>query len=203
MRVRPSLLLAVLLPLAALTLAAALLPVRYEATARVLVPRPPFDAAAFADKAAAYGMTIGAESRSRVLSLHHAAADPARAAAAVNAFLQAHAPEGMLVVDEASVPFVSGERGPRMRAILGGAGLLFLILPILLFLKRKTAGKAPERAVVQYALRFAQHGQKTLIVDTGTRFRVVLSGDAAAALEPRLEILASLAGGALTVARTL
>jgi hypothetical protein len=203
MRIRRSLLLAVLLPLAALLLAGALLPVRYEATARVLLPRPPFDVAAFADKAAAYAVTVGAEPRSRVLSLHHAAADPAGAAAAVNAFLQAYVPEEMVVIDEASVPFASGGPGPQMRATLGAAGLLLLMLSIPVFFKLRTVSKPPDRAVVQYALRFAQLGQKTLLVDTGTRFRVVLSSDAAAALVPELEILARLASGALTVARTL
>ena len=201
MRVRPGLLLVVLLPLAAVLLAGALLPVRYEATARVLLPRPPFDAATFADKAAAYGMTVDAGSRSRVLSLHHVAADPARAATAVNAFLREHVAEGMLVIDEAGVPFVPDGPGPAMRAGLGAAGLALLVLPILVFLKLKNGNRAPDRAVVRHALRFAQLGQKTLLVDTGTELRVVLSGDAAAALGPELEILASLAGGALTVAR--
>jgi hypothetical protein len=205
MRVRPALLLAVLLPLAAALLGAALLPVHYEATARVLVPRQPFDASAFADKAAAYDIAVSAEARSRVLSLRHAAADPARAAAEVNDFLRTHVPQGMLVIDDASVPFVSREPWQQARATLGAAGLLLLIFPalFLLFFGRKTESKAPDREVVQYALRFAQLGQKTLLVDTGTRFRVVLSSDAAAALGPDLQILASLAGGALTVARTL
>jgi hypothetical protein len=200
MRARRSLVFALLLPLAALLLAGALLPVRYEATARVLLP-PQFDAAAFADRAAAYDVTVDAGSRSRVLSLHHAAADPARAAAAVNAFLGAHVTERMLVIDEASVPFASLGPGPRMRAGLAVTAIALLLLAVLFKVKR--GSKAPDREVVQYALRFAQLGQKTLIVDTGSKFRVVLSGDAAAALEPELEILASLAGGALTVARTL
>ncbi len=201
MRTRRSLVLAILLPLAAVLFAAALLPVRYEATARVLLPRQ-FDAAAFADSAAAYDVAVDTESRSRVLGLRHAAADPARAAAAVNAFLRAHVTEGVLVIDEASVPFASLGPGSQMRAGLAGAAVALLIFSFVVLFKVKSE-KAPEREVVQYALRVAQLGQKTLIVDTGSKFRVVLSGDAAAALEPRLEILASLAGGALTVARTL
>jgi hypothetical protein len=202
MRTRRSLVLALLLPLAALLLAAALLPVRYEATARVLLPRQ-FDATVFADKAAAYDVTVDAESRSRVLSLRHAAADPARAAAAVNAFLRAHVTERMLVIDDASVPLASLGPGPQMRAGLAVAAIALLVFMFVALFKVKSASKAPDREVVQYALRFAQLGQKTLIVDTGTKFRVVLSGDTAAALKPELEILASLAGGALTVARTL
>jgi hypothetical protein len=55
--------------------------------------------------------------------------------------------------------------------------------------------------VVRHAIRLAQLGQKTLLVDTGSKFRVVLSDAAAAALAPELKILASLAGGALLVAR--
>lgn len=202
MRTRRSLVLALVLTLAALLLAAALLPARYEATARVLLPWQ-FDAATFAGKAAAYDLAVDAASRSRVFSLRHAAADPALAAAAVNAFLRAHITEGMLIVDEASVPFASQGPGPQARAGLVVAAVALLIFAFAVLFKVRSASKAPDREVVQYALRFAQLGQKTLIVDTGTRFRVVLSGDAAAALEPELEILASLAGGALTVARTL
>lgn len=201
MRTRRSLVLAILLLLAALLLAATVLPVRYEATARVLLPLQ-IDAAAFADAAAAYDVAVDAGSRSRVLSLRHAAADPARAAGAVNAFLRARVSEGMVIVDEANVPFASLGPGRQTRAGLAGAAVALCIFVLALF-KRKSASKAPEREVVRYALRFAQLGQKTLLVETGTRFRVVLSGDAAAALEPELEILARLAGGALTVARTL
>jgi hypothetical protein len=203
MRVRSSLLLAVLLSAAAVLLAAALVPARYAATARVLSPRPPFDPAAFAAKAVAYDLAVGAESGSRVLSVQRVGADPARAAAAVNAFLRAHASEGMLVIDEASVPFAPRGPGAQMRTALGVVGLLFLVFPVLVIFKLKSRSKAPDRSVVRHALRFAQLGQKTLLVDTGTKFRVVLSSEAAAALRPELEILARLAGGALIVARTL
>jgi hypothetical protein len=90
-----------------------------------------------------------------------------------------------------------------MRTAFAVAALALVIFPFLAFFKVKSRSKAPDREVVQYALRFAQLGQKTLIVDTGTKFRVVLSRDAASALGPELQILASLAGGALIVARTL
>jgi hypothetical protein len=204
MRVRSNLLLAVLFSVAAvLLLAGALLPVRYAATARVLTPPPPFDSAGFAAKAAAYDVTVGAEGASRVLSVQRVAADPARAAATVNAFLRAHASAGMLVIDEASMPFAPRGPGPQMRAALAVTGLLLLFFIFKTRLKSKKRSEAPDRSVVRHALRFAQLGQKTLLVDTGTKFRVVLSGDAAAALGPELKILASLAGGALIVARTL
>lgn len=194
---------AVLFALAAVLLAAALLPVRYEAVARVLLPRQ-FDASGFAATAAACDVTAGAESGSRVLSLRHAAADPARAAAELNGFLLAHVPPGMLVIDEASVPFAFHGPGSRTRAASAAAAVFLVLLGFpLLALSTLEKSKAPEREVVRYALRFAQLGQKTLLVETGTTFRVVLSGDAAAALGPKLEILASLAGGALTVARTI
>ena len=106
----------------------------------------------------------------------------------------------MLVLDEASVPFAPQGPGPHMRMALGAAGLLLLVFPIFI-LKSKSRSRAPDRSVVRHALRFAQLGQKTLLVDTGSKFRVVLSDEAAAALEPELKILASLAGGALLVAR--
>jgi hypothetical protein len=202
MRVRSSLLIAALLSLAAVSLAGALLPVRYTATARVLLPRQPFDSAAFVAKATAYDMAAGAQAGSRVLSVRHVAADPAVAAAAVNAFLHAHAAEGMLVLDEASVPFAPRGPGPRMRFALAAAGLLLLVLPPFIFRSRRRS-PAPDRSVVRHAIRLAQLGQKTLLVDTGTKFRVVLSDAAAAALEPEIKILASLAGGALRVARQM
>jgi hypothetical protein len=167
----------------------------------VLLP-PQFDAAAFTDQAAAYAVTVDAESRSRVVRLRHAAADPASAAGAVNAFLRAHVTEGMLVIDDASVPFTSPGPGSQLRTGSVVAAIALLVFVSVVLSRGKSASKAPDREVVRYALRFAQLGQKTLIVDTGTKFRVVLSGDAAAALAPTLKILASVAGGALTVART-
>ena len=200
MRVRSSLPVAVLFLVAAALLAAALLPMRYAATARVLLPRPPFDPAAFAAKAAAFDMSVDAQAGSRILSVQHVGDDPARAASAVNAFLRAHAANGMLVIDEASVPFAPQGPGPWIRAALGAAGLLLSVLPIVIF-KSKSASEAPERSLVLHAIRLAQLGQKTLLVDTGSRFRVVLSDEAAAALRPELKILAQLAGGTLVVAR--
>jgi len=110
--------------------------------------------------------------------------------------------DGMLVIDEASVPFAPRGPGPPMRVALGVAALLLLAFPIFIF-RSKSRSQAPDRSVVRHAIRFAQLGQKTLLVDTGTRFRVVLSDEAAAALAPELEILARLAGGALLVARQL
>jgi hypothetical protein len=202
MRVRSSLPLAGLFLVAAVLLAAAMLPERYAATARVLAPPPPFDPAAFAAKAAGFDMTVGAHSGSRILSVQHAGADPRRAASAVNAFLRARAADGMLVIDEAPVPFAPQGPGLRMRAALGAAGLLLLVLPIFILTSRSES-TAPERSLVRYAIRLAQLGQKTLLVDTGGRFRVVLSGEAAAALGPELKILAQLAGGTLVVARQL
>jgi hypothetical protein len=69
------------------------------------------------------------------------------------------------------------------------------------FFRLKSRSQTEDRLVVRQALRFAQLGQKTLLVDTGAKFRVVLSTDIAVALRPRLRILARLAGGALVVAR--
>ena len=200
MRARSSLSLAVLFLVAAGLLGGALLPERYASTARVLAPPPPFDPAAFAAKAQAFDMTVGAQAGSRVLSVQHIDDDRARAASAVNAFLRECAANGMLIIDEASVPFAPRSPRPWIRAALAAAGLLVFALPIFI-LKSKGAGKAPPRSLVRHAIRLAQLGQKTLLVDTGSRFRVVLSEEAAAALSPKLKILTKLAGGALVVAR--
>jgi hypothetical protein len=204
MRARLSLLLPVVLAgLAIALLVLALLPARYVATARVLLPPRPSESGPFMAKAAALDVAVSAERGSRVLSLRRAGADPAQAALAVNAFLRAHAADdGMIVIDEAGVPFAPRGPGAQMRAALGAAGLLLFVFSVCI-LKFKSRSEAPARSVVRQALRFAQLGQKTLLVDTGTRFRVVLSSDTAAALQPELKILASLAGGTLVVARQL
>src|SRR5258708_21356487 len=61
MRARSSLLLAVLLAVAAVLLATALVPARYAATGRVLSPRAPFDPAAFAAEAAGHDLAARPE----------------------------------------------------------------------------------------------------------------------------------------------
>jgi hypothetical protein len=56
----------------------------------------------------------------------------------------------------------------------------------------------PSRSAVRLALRIARYGEKVVLVDTGTNIRIERPG---ATRRPELQILASLAGGALVVAR--
>ena len=57
---------------------------------------------------------------------------------------------------------------------------------------------APSRSAVRLALRIARYGEKVVLVDTGTNIRIERPGVTG---RPELQILASLAGGALVVAR--
>jgi hypothetical protein len=54
------------------------------------------------------------------------------------------------------------------------------------------------RSAVQLALRIARYGEKVVLVDTGSSIRIE---PAAAARRPDLQVLGSVAGGALVVAR--
>jgi hypothetical protein len=75
--------------------------------------------------------------------------------------------------------------------VIAGVALGIMLLP------RRKPGPAqlPSRSVVQLAIRLAQRGQRTLLVESGSRLRLVHSGS------PHLKVLAALAGGALLVAR--
>lgn len=64
------------------------------------------------------------------------------------------------------------------------------------FRRRRTAPLS--RPAVRLALRIARYGEKIVLVDTGTTIRIEPAG---AARWPDLQVLGSLAGGALVVAR--
>jgi hypothetical protein len=57
---------------------------------------------------------------------------------------------------------------------------------------------APSRSAVRLALRIAGYGEKVVLVESGTNIRIERPG---ATRRPELQVLASLAGGALVVAR--
>ena len=78
-----------------------------------------------------------------------------------------------------------------------GGGLALALGPALL--RRRSGAGTPSRGVVQLAIRLAQRGQRILLVETGSR--LCLARPEHAEL-PNLRILASLAGGALVVARS-
>jgi hypothetical protein len=84
-----------------------------------------------------------------------------------------------------------------LNGILPGAALL-AGAPLLLARRRKRAGPL-DRSAVRLALRLAKVGQRTLLVETGSRVRVVRMQDAADG--PRLQYIAALANGALILAR--
>jgi hypothetical protein len=65
------------------------------------------------------------------------------------------------------------------------------------FFARKRAAPL-SRSAVRLALRIARYGEKIVLVDTGSSIRIE---PAAAARRPDLQVLGSLAGGALVVAR--
>ena len=178
-------------------LTAAFLPVRYVAVARVLLPPAPLAIGPFVVKAATFDMSVSGEQGSRVLAIEHWGAEPRAAAAAVNAFLRTQLADGITVIDEAGVPFEQVGPGTQKKVAMGWLGVMLLVLA---WVKKKKA-KPSDRSLVRHALRFAQHGEKTLLIDTGEKLRVVLSREAAAAARPQLKILARLAGGALVVAR--
>lgn len=85
-----------------------------------------------------------------------------------------------------------------LNGVLPGAALL--CAPAALLLARKEPARAPlDRSAVRLALRLASLGQRTLLVESGARVRVVRLQDAAQG--PRLQFVAALAKGALILAR--
>ena len=99
--------LAALALFAALVLAAAatlVLPKRYIATARVLVPPQAGEMGPLASAAAAHDIAVNSTGGSRLAVLSYASADARKAAAVVNSFIAAHAKRPMVVIDRASMP---------------------------------------------------------------------------------------------------
>jgi hypothetical protein len=79
---------------------------------------------------------------------------------------------------------------------LAAGALAGIALGILLLPRRQAAQvQPPSRSVVQLAIRLAQRGQRTLLVESGSRLRLARSAS------PDLKVLGSLAGGALLLAR--
>jgi hypothetical protein len=84
-----------------------------------------------------------------------------------------------------------------LNGVLGGAAL-FAGLPLLFFGRKRRDGPI-DRSAVRLALRLARLGQRTMLVETGARVRVVTLQEAAQG--PQLQYVAALAGGALILAR--
>jgi hypothetical protein len=85
-----------------------------------------------------------------------------------------------------------------LNGVLAGAAL-FATLPLLL-LGRKGRDEGPaDRSAVRLALRLAKLGQRTLLVESGARMRVVTLQEAAQG--PQLQYLGARANGALILAR--
>jgi hypothetical protein len=158
---------------------AALVPSRYVAVARVLTPPLPFDASALAVRAATQDISVSGERGSRVLSLEHTATEPRAAAAQLNGFLERGLSGEIVVIDRAGVPF--RPLGPG-RALLWGMALL-LACSGLLLLRRRRAVSLADRALVRLAITVAKLGNRALLIDTGGKFRLVLSREVSAGLQ--------------------
>jgi hypothetical protein len=92
-------------------------------------------------------------------------------------------------------------------AVLGAAlllngilpGAVLLCAPAALLVRTKPVRAPLDRSAVRLALRLASLGQRTLLVESGARMRVVRMQEAAQG--PRLQYVAALANGALILAR--
>jgi hypothetical protein len=167
--------LVVLGALAAVLLASTALPRPYAATARLLLPAQPIDLGPFVVRAAAYDVLVSAERDSRILSVQHLSPDPRSAAAVVNGFVRSHAEKGMVLIDEASVPYEAV--GPGLGLLLAAGAVVGLALGFALAVLRERrrapiAAKrpsfpmlmSPERIRVRQAIMFARWGTRTLLV---------------------------------------
>ena len=84
-----------------------------------------------------------------------------------------------------------------LNGVFAGAAL-FAGLPVLLLRRRRRDGPV-DRSAVRLALRLAKLGQRTLLVESGQRMRVVRPQDAAQG--PQLQFIGAHANGALILAR--
>ena len=174
----------------------AFLPERYAAVARVLLPPAHSDIGPFVVKAATFDMSVSGEPGSRVLAIEHWAPEPRAAADAVNAFIGSQLTAEMTVIDAAPVPYAPVGPGKSLRTFYAVFGFVLFALN---FSFRKPRPKIFDRSLVRHALRFARHGEKTLLVETGGRLVLARELDAGA----RLKILATFFGGSLVLARTV
>ena len=135
---------------AALLLAAALsaiLPRKYAASARVLIPPQAGDIGPLANLAASRDISVSTNGASRLALVSYVSSDPRTAASVVNDFVAAHTRKPMVVIDRASVP--REPVSPSMAATLGygAAAGLALGLGLVLIRQRRisAATPAPER----------------------------------------------------------
>jgi hypothetical protein len=84
-----------------------------------------------------------------------------------------------------------------LNGVVPGA-ILFAGLPFLLLRRKRRSGPV-DRSAVRLALRLAKLGQRTMLVESGARMRVVRPQDAATG--PQLQFIAAQANGALILAR--
>lgn len=173
----------------------ALLPERYAAVARVLLPPAHSDIGPFVVKAATFDMSVSAEPGSRVLAIEHWAPEPRAAADAVNAFIARQLTAEMTVIDAAPVPYAPVGPGRFLRMLYA---LLASVVMVVLFLKSRKLS-LPDRSIVRHALRFARSGERTMLVETGGRLVLAREPDA----DTRFQVLATFFGGSLIVARTV
>lgn len=83
-----------------------------------------------------------------------------------------------------------------VNGVLAGAAL-FAGLPLLLLRRRKSEGPV-DRSAVRLALRLAKLGQRTLLVESGARMRVVQPQEGG---QGPLQFIGARANGALILAR--
>src|SRR4051812_2270999 len=115
---------ALVLALVAAAAITAVLPRKYAATARVLLPADA-EIAPLASAAAARDISLSSRGGSRLVLLRHVSADPSLAASVVNDFVSANAKKPATVIDRANASRQPVEPDLGMNLLFGAAaGLL-------------------------------------------------------------------------------
>ena len=132
--------------LAALILAAALsvlLPRKYAASARILVPPQAGEIAPLADLAAAKDISVSTKGASRLALVSYVSSDPRTAASVVNDFVAAHTRSPMVVIDRASVPRQPVSPDLLSNLAYGGAAGLVLGIGLVFFRRGRVQAAMP------------------------------------------------------------
>jgi hypothetical protein len=136
--------------LAALVLAAALnalLPKKYAASARILVPAQAGEIAPLASLAATRDISVSTKGSSRLALVSYVSSDPRTAASVVNDFVAAHARRPIVVIDRASVSREPVSPDLLTNLAYGAAAGLALGLGLVFFRQKRlqAAMPAPQR----------------------------------------------------------
>jgi hypothetical protein len=121
----------------------AVLPKKYAASARILVPPQAGEIAPLASLAASRDISVSTRGSSRLALVSYVSSDPRTAASVVNDFVSTHTRKPMVVIDKASVPRRPVSPDLPANLAYGAAAGLALGIGLIVFRQKRMAAGAP------------------------------------------------------------